>query len=463
MGGDLFVVGLSWRTAPVAVREKLAFRDEELPEVLAHLLQVPGVGEAVVLSTCNRVEIYGATADAAPPVVAAAVAATRRHLADSRGVPFDSLAGVIYEHQGEAAVRHTFRVAAALDSLVLGEAQVLGQLKAAFAASQQAGGVGALLGRCLERAFGVAKRVRTETAISRGAANVSTVAVELAARVFGSLDGKSVLVVGAGKMSALAARHLRASGAIDIVVTNRSPARAETLAAEIEAVARPWEDVEKLLVGADVVISSTAAAEPILGRDLLKRVTRARRYAPIVVIDIAVPRDADPAIGELDGVYLFDIDDLEKVVATNLQGRAREAEAADKIVVAECAEFRKWLGAQRVVPTIRSLREHFEMIARAELERGLERLARIEDPAERAEQVRRTVGLIVNKLLHTPTTALRSGGDGIESLVMAAQRLFQLAEKEAAEAATEKPPPADDKPEGGEGPTRPELVRGRHR
>ncbi|HTM22600.1 MAG TPA: glutamyl-tRNA reductase [Kofleriaceae bacterium] len=430
MSSELLVVGLSWRTAPVAVREKLAFREEELPAALAGLLQVPGIGEALILSTCNRVDIYAATAGAGPSISAGAAAGARRFLADSRGVPFDSLAGVIYEHEGEAAVQHAFRVASALDSLVLGEAQILGQHKAAHAAAAGSGALGAVLGRCLERAFGVAKRVRTETAVGRGAANVSTVAVDLAARVFGDLKGKDVLVVGAGKMSALAARHLRASGAADLVVTNRSPQRAQTLAEEIDAVARPWDQLESLLAGADVVISSTAASEPILTPALFKRVTKARRFTPIVIVDIAVPRDADPAIGKLDGVYLFDIDDLERMVAANLADRAREAEAAEKIIAGEVAEFRRWLAAQRVVPTIRSLREHFETVARAELERGLERLARIEDPTERAEHVKRTVELIVNKLLHTPTTALRTSGESVESLVEAANALFHLDEIE---------------------------------
>jgi glutamyl-tRNA reductase len=431
-GSELFVVGLSWRTAPVAVREKLAFRDDELAGAIAGLVGTGAVGEAVILSTCNRVDIYAATAGGA----GAALAATRRFLADSRGVPLDSLAGVVYEHTGEAAVVHAFRVASALDSLVPGEAQILGQMKAAHATAAAAGAVGMVLGRCLERAFGVAKRVRTETAIGKGAANVSTVAVDLAAKVFGDLKGKGVLVVGAGKMSALAARHLRDSGAVDIVVTNRSPGKAEALAEEIDGVARPWEQLEKLLGDSDVVISSTAAAEPILTRALFKKVARARRHAPIVVVDIAVPRDAEPEIGKLDGVYLFDIDDLEKMVAANLAGRQREAEAAEKIVAAEVVEFRKWQGAQAVVPTIRSLREHFQGVARAELERGLDKLARIEDPAERAEQIKRTVELIVNKLLHVPTTELRGGGAGVDALVAAANRLFHLPQEAEAEVET---------------------------
>jgi glutamyl-tRNA reductase len=230
---------------------------------------------------------------------------------------------------------------------------------------------GPLLGRCLERAFGVAKRVRTETAIARGAANVSTVAVDLAKRVFGDLTGKSVLVVGAGKMSTLAARHLYASGAQHIVVTNRSPDKAEALAADIDGIAKPWDSLEALLVEADVVISSTGAREPILTRPLFKRVTKARRWRQLVVIDIAVPRDADPAIGNFDGVYVFDIDDLEKVVAANLAERAKASEHAARIVEHEAGQFEHWMRTQGVVPTIRALRERSARVADAELQKTL--------------------------------------------------------------------------------------------
>jgi glutamyl-tRNA reductase len=254
----------------------------------------------------------------------------------------------------------------------------------------------------------VAKRVRTETAIARGAANVSTVAVDLAKRVFGDLAGKTVLVIGAGKMSRLAARHLYASGAHRIVVTNRSPEKAEALAAEIDGVAKPWAELEGLLVGADVVISSTGAREPILTRPLFKRVTKARRWRQLVVIDIAVPRDAEPAIGELDGVYVFDIDDLEKVVAANLAERAKAAEHAARIVEHEAGQFEHWLRTQAVVPTIRALRDRFARVADAELQKTLELLARKEHtPAQQREVVQRLVQLVVNKLLHQPTAALR--------------------------------------------------------
>ncbi len=400
---ELFVVGISWRTAPVAVREKLAFRDEELTGTLRGLTATLPVAEALLISTCNRVEVYGVSRpgqDATGPV--------RRFLAEQRGLQAKDVADVLYDHRGDAAIRHVFRVASALDSLVVGEAQILGQLKAAFGVAGTAGTSGPVLGRALERAFGVAKRVRTETAIARGAANISSVAVELAGRVFGDLAGKSVLVVGAGKMSTLAARHLYASGAKEIVVTNRSPEKAAALADEIDGVARPWADLEGLLSTADVVISSTGAREPILTRPLFKRVTKTRRYRPMMIIDIAVPRDAEPAIGELEGVYLFDIDDLDKVVSTNLAERAKAAEHASRIVEHEAGQFEQWLRAQGVVPTIRALRHRFTQVAEVEVAKALDQLARREHtPAQQRELLQRVVQLVTNKLLHAPTAALR--------------------------------------------------------
>lgn len=400
---ELFVVGISWRTAPVAVREKLAFRDEELTGTLQAMTSGLPVAEALLVSTCNRVEVYGVAKPGAD-----ATALVRTFLAAQRGLAPDDVADVIYDRRGSAAVRHVFSVASALDSLVLGEAQILGQLKAAYDVANGAGTSGPLLGRCLERAFGVAKRVRTETAIARGAANVSTVAVDLAKRVFGSLAGKGVLVIGAGKMSTLAARHLYASGAQRIIVTNRSPEKAEALAAEIDGTARPWAELERLLAEADVVISSTGAREPILTRALFKRVTKARRWRQLVVIDIAVPRDAEPAIGELDGVYVFDIDDLEKVVSANLAERAKAAEHAGRIIDHETAQFEHWWRTQGVVPTIRALRERFAQVAEGELQKVLDQLARKEHTlAQQREVVQRLVQLVVNKLLHQPTAALR--------------------------------------------------------
>jgi glutamyl-tRNA reductase len=412
---ELFVVGLSWRTAPVAVREKLAFRDEEIGDVLAHVTSQLPVAEALLVSTCNRVELYGV----ARPGVDARTD-VRAYLIANRGATSADVAAAIYDHRGSAAVRHVFRVASALDSLVVGEAQILGQLKAAYAIAGNAGTSGPLLSRALERAFGVAKRVRTETRIARGAANVSSVAVELATRVFGKLAGKSVLVVGAGKMSTLAARHLHANGAAHIRVTNRSPDSAEALAAEIDGIARPWAELDVLLSEADIVISSTGAREPILTRGLFKRVAKARRYRPLVVIDIAVPRDAEPAIGELDGVYLFDIDDLDKVVRANRAERVRAAEHATKIVEHEAGVFEHWMRTQGVVPTIRALRERFAQIAEAEVAKAHDQLARRDlSRDQQRELLQRVVQLVVNKLLHQPTSVLR-GSQPDEGVVRAA-------------------------------------------
>ena len=401
---ELFVVGISWRTAPVAVREKLAFREDELPETLRTMkAELPGVGEALLISTCNRVEVYGVAKPGQD-----ATAQVRKFLAENRRQKPADVADKIYDYRGSEAVRHVFRVAAALDSLVLGEAQILGQLKDSYAVAGKAGTNGPVLGRCLERAFGVAKRVRTETHISRGAANVSTVAVELAGRVFGDLSGKSVLVVGAGKMSRLAARHLYAQGAHHIVVTNRSPEKAEALAADIDGIAKPWEQLADLLAEADVVISSTGAREPILTKALFKKVTKARRYRQMMVIDIAVPRDAEPVIGEMENVFLYDIDDLEQVVHRNLAERAKAGEQALKIVEHEAGQFEHWLRSQGVVPTIRALREKFASIADAEVQKVLDQLGRKEHTREQQREIiQRLVQLVVNKLLHQPTAALR--------------------------------------------------------
>jgi glutamyl-tRNA reductase len=411
---ELFVVGMSWRTAPVAVREKLAFREEEVPVALSAMTAKLPVAEALLISTCNRVEVYGVSKPGGD-----AASAVRAFLAEQRGVKPSDVAEHIYEHRGSAAVRHVFSVASSLDSLVVGEAQILGQLKEAYSVADAAGTKGSVLSRCLERAFGVAKRVRTETTIARGAANVSSVAVELAGVVFKDLAGKNVLVIGAGKMSALAARHLYASGAQKIVVTNRSPEKARALAEEIEGDAKPWEDLQGLLVDADVVISSTGAREPILTKALFKKVMKARRWRNVMVIDIAVPRDAEAAIGELDGVYLFNIDDLDKVKQANLAERAKAAEHAAKIVEHEAGQFEHWMRTQGVVPTIRALRERFVQVADAEMQKAFDQLARKElTRDQQRELMQRVVQLVVNKLLHQPTTVLR-GADRGEAAVLA--------------------------------------------
>ncbi|HKA91696.1 MAG TPA: glutamyl-tRNA reductase [Haliangiales bacterium] len=416
MVAELVVVGLSHRSAPLDVRERAAFSEDEQAAALAELLELPAVGESMLLSTCNRVEIVAAADDARR-----AVADVSGFLARRAGI---DLAPHLYDRVGPAAVKHVFRVAASLDSLVVGEPQILGQLKEAYQTAVGAGSVGPLLGRCLERAFGVAKRVRSETDIARGAANVSSVAVELAKRVFGRLDGKTVLVVGAGKMSDLAARHLRDDGVAAIRVANRTPERARELAVRIDGAAVAWESLDDELVLADVVITSTGSRQPILTRARLKPVTRARRYRPLFIVDIAVPRDVEPEVGKLEGVYLFDIDDLEEVVVQNRKGRDAEAQSAERIVEAETAQFLSWLRAQGVVPTIKDLRERFLGVAAAEAERTLGVLgARLDAGGQAA--VRQMAEAIVAKLLHTPLMALKTEEEA-DDLVAAARRLFAL-------------------------------------
>jgi glutamyl-tRNA reductase len=412
---ELFVVGVSWHTAPVAVREKLAFREDELADVLRGLVGELPVLEALLVSTCNRVELYGVAKPGAEP----SEGDVQAYLARQRSIALADVADVLYAHRGPAAIRHVFRVASSLDSLVVGEAQILGQLKGAFSIAGATGTAGPVLSRALERAFGVAKRVRRETDIARGAANVSSVAVELARRVFGELSGKRVLVVGAGKMSSLAAKHLYAHGAQEIVVTNRSPERAQLLADEIDAIAKPWSELEQLLAAADVVISSTGAREPVLTYAMFKRVAKARRWREMIVIDIAVPRDAEAKIADLDGVYLYDIDDLDKVVKANLAERQKSAAQAAKIVEHEAGQFEHWLRTQGVVPTIRALRARFAEVGDAEVAKALDQLSRRDHTRDQQrELVQRVVQLVINKLLHTPTTVLR-GSDADAGLLRA--------------------------------------------
>lgn len=435
---ELFVVGMSWRTAKVAVREKLAFREDELAETLLAITRELPVLEALLISTCNRVEVYGVAKPGAD-----ATTELRTWIAKRRNVRLADVGEALYERRGPAAIRHVFSVASSLDSLVVGEAQILGQLKDAYAFAGTAGTSGPVLSRAVERAFGVAKRVRTETTIARGAANVSSVAVELAGRVFGNLAGKNVLVIGAGKMSSLAAKHLYSNGAQKIVVTNRSPEKAEALADEIEATSRPWAELEQLLVEADVVISSTGSSEPVLTKPMFKKIAKARRYRPMMVIDIAVPRDAEPAIADVDGVYLFDIDDLDKVVSANLAERQKAAEHAGKIVEHEAGQFEHWLRSQGVVPTIRALREKFAQVADAEVQKALEQLARKDMTRDQQrEMLQRVVQLVINKLLHQPMAVLRGSSPEDAEL-----RAGVIAELFALEISDQEPEPQGPNPE----------------
>ena len=422
--GGIIVVGLSHRTAPVSVRERVAVPEGKVEAALAELGKLEALANVCVLSTCNRVEIW-AEARVDP---AAALESARAFLCS--GDP--KISDHLYLHRDVEAVRHLFRVASSLDSMVLGEPQILGQVKEAFAAAEQAKSTGGLLGRVCRKAFAVAKRVRTETGVGRNAVSMSYAAVELAKKVLGGLDGHVVLLVGAGKMSALAAKLFVQHGADRVLVTNRTAARAETLAAEVGGAARPWDQLGALLQEADVVVCSTAAPHAVITEALVKEARKHRHGRPLFFVDLAVPRDVEPKINDLDGCYVYDVDDLEQVLEENKQVRAQEAARAEALVQSEAEGF---LAAAKgeAQGLVRKLRQHGDGIAKAELEKTMHKLG-----AELTDAQRKALGAlasaIVNKLLHAPTSRLRKAAEEDDGRVLfAAAELFGLAVEEPQE------------------------------
>jgi glutamyl-tRNA reductase len=434
---DLVVVGLNYRTAPLALRERLAVPPDRIPAALTSLAARPDLTEAVLLATCNRVEVWAASAG-----VRSAARQIRAHLVQAGADPAE-LSDALYEYAGAEAVRHIFRVTSSLDSMVVGEVQIAGQVKDAYAVAVEAGTAGPLLNRCMTSALHVAKRVRSETAVGRLGSSVAGVAAELAEKIFGELAGRRVLMVGSGEMAEAAVRHLRGLGATHIRICNRSPERAEALARDLDAQPRRWDDLEDCLVWADVCISSTSAPEPVIRTEGVSRVVRARRYRPLFLIDIAVPRDVEESVGRLSNVYLYDLDALQAALAENLAQRAREAQGAEALIREEVDAFVAWKGGLQAVPTIRALVERFTHVARAEEADLLSSLPSLGDK-DRA-RVRATMDALVHKLLHSPLTALRRAGaegDGVE-LVSATRRLFSLPDQ-AAPRSTAPDAPADD-------------------
>jgi glutamyl-tRNA reductase len=413
------VVGSSFRTASLALRERLAFPAGELAGALRALRAQAGVDEGMIVSTCNRVELY--VVSGKPHHCARDL---RQLIARLRGVDPAELEGVIYEHVDREAVRHIFSVTSSLDAMVVGEAQIAGQVKEAYTAAARARAVGPLLSRCLHRAFAVAKRVRNETEIARHPVSISSVAADLAGRVFGDLAGATVLVVGAGEMAELAVRHLISDGAVDVRVANRTYERAVQLAFELGARPARFEDLRGQLLLADIVLTSTGSSTPIIGRRLVSEVMRERRQRPLFLVDIAVPRDVEREAGELPNVYLFDIDDLEQVVTQNLKERRREARQAERIVEEEVARFEEWVRTQGAVPLIKRLRERFHGVALAEAARTAQ-LLHLEDARQR-EALEAMASAIVNKLLHDPTMELKRQAQEAD-LAEATRQLFHLA------------------------------------
>jgi glutamyl-tRNA reductase len=412
---SLVLVGVSHHRAPVELRERAALSREQATDLARRL--AGATGEAVCLSTCNRTELYLAeeSADEAARKGEAALLALEAELGPA-----------LYRLHDEAAALHLFRVAAGLDSMVPGEGEILGQVRAAY----EAGATGRLLDRLFRDALRAGRKARTDTAIGEIPASTSAAAAALAEQVFGDLRGRRVLLIGAGKVGDLAARNLLSRGAEIAVVASRTVDRAAELAERFGGTAVPLDRVEEELTRADVVLSSTSSPGWIVDRAAVERVLRARRGRPLFLIDLAVPRDLDPAIHELEGCYLYDIDDLAAVVAETLAGRRREAERAEAIVAAEAEEFRAWQASLDVVPAIASLRARAEAIRAAELRKAEGRLGRLNDAERRA--VESVTSGIVNKLLHLPTVRMKQAAAAADGVVYAeaVRHLFGLGEDE---------------------------------
>jgi glutamyl-tRNA reductase len=396
----LFVSGMNHLTAPVEVREQLALEAEKIRDILGDLHGRGSCAEVMILSTCNRVEVYGVAE--AP---GEAREAAWRRLGAQRGLALRDLEPLLYTKTDDEAVQHAFRVASSLDSMLLGEPQILGQVKDAFALAQAASTVGPLLHSLMSQAFSVAKKVRTETEIGRHAVSVSFAAVELGRKIFSSLEGKSVLLVGAGEMAELAARHLAEQGALPIYVANRTWVRAQELAATLGGTAVPFEELYTVMSGVDIVITSTAAREPIILTRDVGRALHGRRARPLFFVDIAVPRNVETAVNDLEDVFCYDIDDLRSVVESNLRERQREAHRAEALVTREVEHFAARLRDLDVVPTILSLREKLETIRRAEVDKALGRLAKADDETRLVLEA--LSQSIINKILHAPMVKLR--------------------------------------------------------
>ena len=415
MDQTLFILGVNHQTAPVAVRERLAFADDEIVGALGRLKQcAPALAEAALISTCNRVEIIGVTGDNAR-----AAAEATGFLASDRGVASEAFAPALYNFAGREAARHLFRVGASLDSMVVGEPQILGQLKIAYAQAVEAGSAGLVLHRAFHKAFAVAKRVRKATLIGHGAVSVSSAAVSLAGKIFDSLTDKTVMLMGAGKMAELTARNLKRLGIESLLITSRTFDNAVGLARDLGGTAVPFDSFKPYLKIADVVIGSLAATRPVLGPEEFETIVRERRYRPMFLIDLGVPRNFDERLNSMENVYLYDIDDLGAVVTESREEREREAQKAATIVELELESFLKWLDGLDLVPAIKDIRTSIERLRDVELDRHRAWLAGLE-PVERARIESLTRGM-VNKLLHRILSGLRNGNAGAPDGLYAAE------------------------------------------
>lgn len=445
----LILVGCNHRSAPIALRERLAFAEAEVEGALGRLLERDGIEEGLILSTCNRVEVltrFGKRHDDGPETI-------KRYLCEERGIPPEQLEGHTYHLLGLDAVRHLFQVATGLDSMILGEPQVLGQVKQAHRVARRAGATGAVLERLLQQCFATAKRVRTDTGISRNATSVANAAVDLARKIFGRLTGRKAMLLGAGKMAELVARHLVSSGIGNVIVTSRTYHHAMVSAERFEGTPVHWSDGLSRLADVDIVISCTGSPRPILGKNEVEGILRARRGEPLFMIDIAVPRDIDPAVNELANVYLYDIDGLQEVVDANLEERRLAARRAQSEIERDVEGFKRWRQSLEITPTIVALREHLTGLGRDELERFRRRLEPLAPEQERAlEELMRG---FIQKVLHRPVVHLRKSverGD-VDASAALYRKLFGLQSTEEkrkqAPARQDEPRSRDDLPPSG--------------
>jgi glutamyl-tRNA reductase len=417
----LFLLGVSHKTAPVELRERLDFSSRDLGAAVEALSSRPGAAETVVLSTCNRSEMYVVAED-----IARANDELVSFLSDYHEVPPAAFVPHLFACQDADVVRHLFRVAAGLDSLVVGEPQILGQVKDAYAIAAEHRSSGPLLSKLFHSSFVVGKRVRTETALGEGAVSISYTAVQLARKIFGRLNGRRVLVLGAGEMGKLTAQHLRAQGVGEIVITSRTLARAQELAHSVEGTAVPWSELMTVLAPADIVITATGSQRPILGRADIESVMGPRRRDPLFIIDIAIPRDVEPDAGNIEQVFLYNVDDLQAIVQENLTRRGAEMQRAEQIVDEEVRRFLTWHRSRGAIPTVVALRQRFDAIRRAELQRLEGKLAGL--PADARARVDDITRIIMEKLLLEPTEQLKALPDRETQALYteAVNRLFGL-------------------------------------
>jgi glutamyl-tRNA reductase len=418
---ELALIGVSHKTAPVEVRERLAFPSEKIRAALATLLERTHAAEAMILSTCNRVEIVAQGSDAQ---------LVRDFICEYHQIPPDAISNHVYSYKNADAIRHLFRVTASLDSMMLGEPQILGQVKEAYRLASEAGAIGSSLSPLLDRAFAVAKRVRSETGISQSAVSISYAAVELARKIFGDLTGKTVMIIGASKMGELAAKHLKRNGVGSVLVTNRTFERAVEIAKLFEGAAIPFEHFTDHMEHADIVISSTGAPHFIITKPLAEHVIRSRRNKPVFFIDIAVPRDVDPLVNDIDNAFVYDIDDLQQVIDSNMKERMKEAGRAEEIVDREVQAFCTRMQSREVAPTIVLLRETYEKVRREEIERH-RRLLR-DMPADQQEAALAALDQVtqamLSKILHHPIAQMKemsSNPNGAE-FIETVRKIFNI-------------------------------------